>query len=188
MRYVKQYNNFCNLSNGETIVELTQGRWTQLDTCDWDLIKEYKWHAHWNPLTSTFYSRAFHKLGTGRGSSVKMHRLIMGITNPEEQVDHKSHDTLDNRRQNLRKAGNGENSRNRGKHRNNKSGVLGVCRKWRKNKIGKVYEYWIAQVEINRKTHSKLFEYSESGLQNATKWRDTKALEIHKEFAYLNKI
>lgn len=50
----------------------------------------------------------------------------MGITDDLTKVDHENHDTLDNRKSNLRPATQGENLCNRGKQSNNTSGYKGV--------------------------------------------------------------
>lgn len=60
-----------------------------------------------------------------------MHRVILDATD-DEQIDHKSRNTLDCRRSNLRRAGKRGNNQNRGKHGGHKrpysSKYKGVCR------------------------------------------------------------
>lgn len=61
----------------------------------------------------------------------------------EAQVDHCNHDTLNNKRENLRIVTPGENQQNKnGSYKNSKSGVRGVY--WDKTR-GK----WMAQFRIN---------------------------------------
>ena len=63
---------------------------------------------------------------TGRPTNADLHREILGAR-PWEQVDHRNHDTLDNRRANLRACDNSQNQQNRPRaQRNNRSGVKGV--------------------------------------------------------------
>jgi hypothetical protein len=59
-------------------------------------------------------------------------------------VDHINHNTLDNRKENLRICTNSENQMNKGKYKNNKSGYKGVCLK---KSTGK----WSASIKINKK-------------------------------------
>lgn len=47
------------------------------------------------------------------GKTVGMHRLILGLTDPKWFTDHINHDTLDNRRSNLRPATRAQSSANR---------------------------------------------------------------------------
>lgn len=56
---------------------------------------------------------------------VKMHRQIMNF--PEQIIDHKNQNKLDNRRTNLALSDKSKNGINRGAQINNKSGFKGVC-------------------------------------------------------------
>jgi hypothetical protein len=75
-----------------------------------------------------------------------LHRIIM---NPPAnmQIDHVNHDTLDNRRCNLRVCTNSENLMNRGKTKSNTSGFKGVNREKRLKR--KKYR---ARITANKKT------------------------------------
>jgi hypothetical protein len=74
-----------------------------------------------------------------------LHRLIMNVKNPRIKVDHINHNTLDNRKTNLRLCSNSNNNRNRErKNSNNKSGYRNVC--WLKK-----YNKWCDQLQINGK-------------------------------------
>lgn len=62
----------------------------------------------------------------GKAHAVMMHDAIYGPVPDGKMVDHRSKDSLDNRRSNLRDATKGENMWNSGKRRNNTSGYKGV--------------------------------------------------------------
>jgi hypothetical protein len=88
--------------------------------------------------------------GVTRFGACYLHRLVMemfghdltGVT-----VDHRDRNKLDNRRRNLRVATQGQQTKNVGRRRNNKSGFIGVH--WSKA-AGK----WHAQIRIDgRKRH-----------------------------------
>jgi hypothetical protein len=72
-----------------------------------------------------------------------MHRLLLS-SKKGEQVDHRNHDTLDNRRSNLRTATASQNSTNRRRRSDNTSGTRGV-RFYAPN--GK----WLARIGVNGK-------------------------------------
>jgi hypothetical protein len=89
-------------------------------------------------MTTTIY----HNTNIG-SRSYYAHRIIMGCTDRKTKVDHINHDTLDNRKANLRITQNENNSKHRkGKNSNNKSGYRNVC--WLK-KYGK----WVVLLQIN---------------------------------------
>jgi HNH endonuclease/AP2 domain len=72
-----------------------------------------------------------------------MHRAILGAQ-PGQMVDHRNHDTLDNRRENLRFCSYSENAQNSRKHSNNTSGFKGVSWYARSNR-------WVAYINLNGK-------------------------------------
>ena len=111
-------------------ITLTKGQVAIVDADDYEWLQHYSWHAKQNPSTGLFYAARMSAKGKdGRQVTVRMHRMIMGLENGDpREVDHiEPSQTLDNRRSNLRIATTHENSRNRGKFKNNKSGFKGVA-------------------------------------------------------------
>lgn len=86
----------------------------------------------------------FYAARTVNGTTVYMAREIKG--NPKgKKVDHRSHDTLDNRRRNLRSVTHSQNMQNRaGARRNTLSGVRGVS--W-----NTAIKKWVAYIKIGRR-------------------------------------
>lgn len=114
------------------IIRLTQDQTTIVSDEDYGRLSRNKWHAAWDSGTQTFYAQAGLKRKT-----IKMHRVILGVTNPKIHVDHINHDTLDNRRENLRLVDTRTNSSNQKDKENGKfsSRYTGVSwnqknRKW----------------------------------------------------------
>lgn len=102
------------------------------DAEDYEILCGYSWC-----LSKTGYAVA-----NNGAAVVKMHRVIMGIDEPNIVVDHKNGDTFDNRKSNLRICTMKENSKNQ--RGNSKSGLpVGV----RKTKSGK----YVVRIMVDRK-------------------------------------
>lgn len=98
--------------------------------------------------------------------SIRMHRQIMGVTDPETHIDHINGDKLDNRRTNLRVATRSQNEQNRsGLNQNNRSGHRGVH--WSKSE-----QKWKVQVTLDRKVHCLgTFDDLEEAARSASAFR-----------------
>lgn len=126
------------------LIPLTQGQFAKVDDEDFERIKNMGWCALWSKEGRTFYACVTIR-ENGLQRTARMHREIMGITDPRVKVDHKNHDTLDNRRENLRPCSHTNNLANRGGRQiNNTSGIRGVY--WHE-RAGK----WMAQITVSRK-------------------------------------
>ncbi len=132
-------------------IQLTQGQIAIVDDEDFEYLSQWKWCAVYFPSANVFYAERQSRKGEfDKPTKVKMHRQLMGF--PEGLfVDHINHNTLDNRRENLRIATRKENNRNSKKKAYNKSGYKGVS--WNSN-TGK----WRAQINVDGKViHLGLF-------------------------------
>lgn len=107
------------------------------------------------------------------------HRLawfyVYGVW-PVNQIDHKNQDRTDNRINNLREASNAQNASNRTVLSNNTSGFKGVT--WDRNR-----NKWRAKLIWNNKTISL---GNHTCPIEAARAYDSKALELHGEFAVTN--
>jgi hypothetical protein len=83
------------------------------------MILPHKWHIRSKSCNGKPYFATKIKIGHRKYRDVQLHRLIMG--EPDGIVDHRSRNTLDNRRQNLRICTVIENNRNS----EHKTGVTG---------------------------------------------------------------
>jgi hypothetical protein len=94
-------------------INLTRGYVTIVDDEDYEYLSLKKWHSKpfGNGLAyacGKVWIPAEHK-----SKNVKMHRVILGITDPAIIVDHINRDGLDNRRVNLRVCSRTQNQANR---------------------------------------------------------------------------
>jgi hypothetical protein len=150
-------------------IPLTQGQNAIVDVADFEFLNQWKWFASFQRYTKSFYALRRSKKVEGH-KTISMHRVILGC-GINEQVDHKNHDTLDNRRENLRKCTHSQNSCNRRTRSDNSSGIPGVTlvrgTKWR--------------VRVGRNGHRTHLGYFNSA-EEAAKVREAAAKEIHGEF------
>ncbi len=103
-------------------IPLTKGQCAIVDDADFDRLNQWKWHAAWSKGTKSFYA-----VRSDGEQTVWMHREIVGLK-PKQgfDVDHINHDTLDNRRSNLRRASHAQNCWNQRRPKNNSTGYKGV--------------------------------------------------------------
>jgi hypothetical protein len=152
------------------VIPLTQGKFAKLDSEDYDIIKNYSWYY------SNGYAYTNITLPNDKQTTLRMHRLIMGLTDPKIQCDHINHDELDNRRINLRQCTNQENNRNRNCNKNSTSKYKGVCWYKRDNK-------WRSSIKFNNKQIHLGYFYDENEAAIAY---NNKSKELFGEFANLN--
>jgi hypothetical protein len=151
------------------LIPLTQGYLTIVDTADYDWLIQWSWSAA--KIRNFVYA-----LRQGnQGCKVRMHRVILGLTG-KQQGDHRNHNTLDNRRSNLRVATPAQNMHNRRARCDNATGYKGVTY---------VDGRFIARIVV-RGEYISLGRYSDP--QSAALAFNDAATRYHGEFAYLNEV
>lgn len=130
----------------------------------------HKWHVTLNEWNNFYVIRT-----DGSSRTVYLHREILGFVHGDgKYVDHNNHNGLDNQVSNLRLATNQENGFNRGKNKNNTSGVKGV--RWHnKNHM------WVAQIKHHGTNY---YLGSFETIRGAIKSRNEKAKELHGGFYF----
>jgi len=135
-----------------------------IDDEDYELVNKYIWHvSHYGYAISgiTF-----------------MHRLIMGLSIGDPDVDHIDGTKLNNQKNNLRLCTVAQNIRNSKICCRNKSGYKGVY--WNKER-----NRWTAQIKFHRKsTYIGHFK----SIKDAALAYNKKAVELFGEFARLNNV
>lgn len=119
-------------------IHLTQGQVALIDSEDYPILNQWKWFAHWSTFTKTYYAVRNIPTKNKKQISKGMHRIIMKPPN-NKLIDHINHNTLDNRKANLRIVTRRINNQNQRKHRMWPVGVY-----WNKNTQG-----FIAGIKIN---------------------------------------
>jgi hypothetical protein len=120
---------------------LTQGQVALVDSGDYAHLNKWSWYVTRSKLGKSFYAeRSRHISGKYAHNGIKMHREIMGCVKGDGKiVDHINHNTLDNRRVNLRLVSPSINAANR------KRGCGAYFDKRRRR--------WVARVGFMGKTH-----------------------------------
>lgn len=100
-------------------IPLTKGYEALVDDADYETLLRHRWSA---TVSKPGYVYAVTRI---EGKSVRMHRLLMGA-GAREVVDHVNHNTLDNRRSNLRIVSQRQNTYNARPQRGSASKYKGV--------------------------------------------------------------
>lgn len=142
---------------------LIKGVEVLIDDEDMHLIHQHKWRLQ--------RSRSFTYVVTGVG--VLLHRLITKAE-PGQLVDHANHNTLDNRRSNLRLCTHSQNLVNRQKYCGTSTPHMGV---WY-DSGDRCKKRWVAYVQKNGERTKKRFATE----QEAVTWRLEENKRLHGEF------
>lgn len=99
--------------------------------------------------------------GSGSNRKVttyRLHRVVMGVTDPSLEIDHINRNKLDNRKANLRVCSHSENTKNLSLKSNNSSGFPGV--RW-----DVARKKWLARIKVDyREKHLGRFDNIEEAI------------------------
>ncbi len=154
--------------------------WTIIDLEDMNRILEfpYTWFSNYFKDIDGFYAIATQYSGTENNhqkrKSVLLHQYILGEN--INIIDHINHNTLDNRKENLRIITKSDNATNRkSKNKNNTSGYRNVSWNTRENK-------WFVQLQIDGK-NTCLGKFSLDKLDDAGIFAEEMRQKYYEEYA-----
>ncbi len=165
-------------SDGKSVyVPLTQNKRTLIDMSDWEKVAPYQWHILRNHRLKKHRAKlyVYGWINTPVRRKVLLHRFLM-VEPKGLEIDHKDHDSLNNRRSNLRAATRSQNARNMRRNLDGSSRFLGVSRR-------RDCDRWQAQIKSDGYSIGLgLFKHEE----DAAYAYDKMARLIHREYANLN--
>jgi hypothetical protein len=107
-------------------INLTRGYVALVSDIDYlRVLKAGPWYAHVQKGRTVYAERNVYK-DDGSHTLQKMHRFILGLTDPTILTDHKDGNGLHNWRRNLRKATHSQNNCNKAVRKDNTSGYANV--------------------------------------------------------------
>lgn len=180
----KRTNAVLHIVDGVAYVDVSTPKYphsvTKIDFADLPLMLDGKtgWCvAKFKKIANTLY--VVRRIGGRSKPHMQLlHRVILGLTNPKIEGDHRSGDGLDNRRQNLRRATRVQNCRNGKRRRNGTSIYRGVS--WDSER-----RQWTASIRRkDRKGRESLGRFA--GEVAAARAYDKEAGKRYGEFARLN--
>lgn len=121
--------NTYNLSGEYGTGYTSKGKEFYFDLEDYDKIKNYSW----NIFDDGYVSANYHRVEDGCWTKIKMHRLVMNVTDSSIIVDHIHHNRNDNRKSQLRIVTTQQNAQNHLPYSNRDcpSGIYKYKDKWR---------------------------------------------------------
>ncbi|MET3631601.1 HNH endonuclease [Burkholderia sp. 572] len=135
-------------------IKTSRGKEIIVDASDFDWISSFRWH-----IDNKGYAITNVSLGGSDQAQVKIHRMVMGLSNGDPKiVDHINGNKLDNRRCNLRVCTKSQNVWNQGPQKTNTTGYKGVS----KNTRGR----FVAQIGCHgRKYHLGSFDTAQEAYE-----------------------
>jgi hypothetical protein len=157
-------------------IRMAQPIYAIVDPDDYERLSKYEWEARRTRNSPFYAARQALNPQTRKYKLIFMHREIIEIGDGLF-ADHINHNTVDNRKANLRPATRTQNNRNRRKFNlPTKSRYKGVY--WKPH-----IKKWVAQISVDRKIiHLGCFKSQKA----AAKAYDRAAKELHGQFACLN--
>ena len=158
-------------------IKLTQGRFAVVDNANFDWLNQHKWQVLNDKGNFRATRRSSRK--NGKRHTIYMARQILGLEHGDKrQGDHRDHNTLNNRQDNLRICTNQQNTFNQKSSLRTSSRFKGIS--WHKQR-----KKWQARIQIDEK--EKYLGLFVSEVKAARAYNKV-AKEHFGEFACLNQV
>ena len=158
-------------------IELTQGYYTTVDDVDYEYLNQWKWHYDRHSRYAVRTINGSRRDKPRKITTVFMHRSILN-TPKDLECDHIDGDRINNQKYNLRNCTSLQNTQNRSLNKNSISGYKGVG--WTKK---------TKSFRVRIKANGIVYYLgSFLNVKEAALAYNEKALELHGEFARLNRI
>ncbi len=164
-------------------IYLTKGKVALVDDKDYDWLNQWKWCA--NLVHGIWYAkRAIYTgpKGDKKQTMLKMHRVILDVTNRDIFVDHRDHNGLNNQRYNIRKGTQTDNARNKRSAKNATSKYVGV---YMNGNPRVIYKKWVAKL-YTKGVYHYLGNFANE--EDAARAYNQAAMKYYGEFANLNPV
>lgn len=165
-----KFNTWRYVDELREVIELrvTQGMVTLFDATFKDLVLQRKWKAE-------KHQDRFYAIAEIKGKAIKMHRLLLNVTDPSQIVDHRNGNGLDNRIENITVCTQKQNMNNRRLFKNNKTGENGIHEKPARKR-------WRVSWDEGGKRKEKLFCYGSRS--NTTREAAFEAAKVYRDEVY----
>lgn len=165
-----------------TTITSDNGRQVFIDDEDLPLIAQYRWKVYQDSRDERKlhhqYATTYVRNSDGTFTGLLMHRLIMHA-GPQQMIDHKDGNGLNNQKSNIRFCTHSQNMRNMRNRIHTKSGFKGVAYQ------PKGRRPWIARIWYRKK---KMYLGAYSTPQEAARKYNEYALKYFGEYAHLNRV
>jgi hypothetical protein len=120
-------------------------KWTKISIKDLPQIIKHgrRWHGWYSKSAKSYYVYGYTIINE-KQFALNLPRWLLEVNDPQKEIDHINHDTLDNTRVNLCVVSKCENTQNRKNFSNNISGHKGVY--WSKQ-----HKKWLVTIQHNNK-------------------------------------
>lgn len=149
-------NYLLNIGGGQMEWTLTSGAVVLIDKEDYEKIPKTGWYLVDHPTRN---SRTAY---VGHDDYGRLHRYILGLTDPDDIVDHIDRDGLNNQRSNLRVVSNSINKRNQSTVKSNQFNFNGI-------RFEKGYQGRKPRYKASYSTHERDHRYGDGRYMQKTK-------------------